>query len=537
MSFAARARRLSETSRIVVLERGHHVSYANCGLPYFVGDEIAESGDLLVQTPEKLRAALNLEIRVRHEVEHIDPVARLVRVRDQVTGQVYEQPYDALMLATGAGSILPPVPGIDLPGVQVLRTIPDAEAMRDRVESGAGHAVVVGAGFIGIEAAEQLRRRGLDVTVVELADQVLPPLDPEMAHSVEDAMHQAGIDVRKGTSLSAIESETDGRLLVTLSDGTVTAAHIVLVAAGVRPDTALAAAAGLSLGERDAVRVDEHLRTSDPAIYAAGDSIEVIDAVTGAPVVVPLAGPANRQGRAAADHLFGRGGQTPPVLGTAVVRAFGICAATTGRSEKSLRSAGIEHHAVHLHPNQHAGYYPGAQAIHLKLLFAPNGRVLGAQATGAEGIDKRIDVLATAIRAGMTVDDLAELELAYAPPFGSAKDAVNMAGFVAQNVLAGDVSFWRGADLEPMPIGTVLLDVRSPAEFAEGHLPQALNIPHTELRENLSRITPDIPLFVYCASGFRSYLATRLLRQSGWPQARSLSGGLRTLAAERPGSW
>jgi rhodanese-related sulfurtransferase len=312
-------------------------------------------------------------------------------------------------------------------------------------------------------------------------------------------------------------------------------ADLVLLAAGVRPETSLAAAAGLALNARGALLVDQHLRTSVPSIYGVGDAIEVVDAVCGAPVSVPLAGPASRQGRAAADHLFGRGGQRSPVLGTAIVRVFGTVAATTGRSEKALRSAGVAHHAVHLHPNNHAGYFPGARPLHLKLLFAPDGRVLGAQATGGEGTDKRIDVIATAIRARMTVGDLADLELAYAPPFGSAKDPVNLAGFIASNLLAEDLSVWRGGELADMDPGAVLLDVRSAAEFSSGHLPGALNIPHTELRGRLGEIARDCPVLVYCASGFRSYLALRVMRQSGWTQVRSLSGGLSTLQLELPG--
>jgi rhodanese-related sulfurtransferase len=321
---------------------------------------------------------------------------------------------------------------------------------------------------------------------------------------------------------------------VELTDGRRVGADLVLLAAGVRPESTLAAAAGLTLGTRGAVVVDEHLRTSAPAVYAVGDAIEVADAVTGAPALVPLAGPANRQGRAVADHLFGRGGRRSPVLGTAIVRVFGVVAAVTGRTEKALRAAGVEHDVVHLHHAQHAGYYPGARPIHLKLLFAPDGRILGAQATGAEGVDKRIDVIATAIRAGLTVTDLAELDLAYAPPFGSARDPVNMAGLAASNVLAGDLRLWRPGELRERDPEAVLLDVRSGAEFAAGHLPGAVNIPHTQLRARLDELPRDRAVWVYCASGVRSYLALRLLRQRGWPDTRSLSGGLRTLTLELP---
>ena len=324
--------------------------------------------------------------------------------------------------------------------------------------------------------------------MIELAGQVLPALDPEMARSIELELRRAGVDVRMSTTVTGFRETAGGGTLVELSDGSALGADLVLLATGVRPETSLAAAAGLDLSPRGALLVDDHLRTSDPSIYGVGDAIEVVDAVCGTPLSVPLAGPASRQGRAVADGLFGNGGRRAPVLGTAIVRVFGMVAATTGRSEKALRAAGVDCHAVHLHPNQHAGYYPGAHPLHLKLIFAPDGRVLGAQATGPEGADKRIDVLATAILAGLTVADVADLELAYSPPFGAAKDPVNLAGFVAGNLLAGDLALWRGADLDGAGSAAVVLDVRSAAEYAAGHLPGALNIPHTELRERLGEV-------------------------------------------------
>jgi NADPH-dependent 2,4-dienoyl-CoA reductase/sulfur reductase-like enzyme/rhodanese-related sulfurtransferase len=542
MSFAARARRLAEDAEIVVLERDDYVSFANCGLPYHLAGEIPERSSLLLHTPESLAAALALDVRTGHEVIGVDTAARSVRIRERATGREYEESYDALVLSTGAAPFVPPVAGVDLPQVQVLRTIPDVDALRALVEGGARRAVVVGAGFIGLEAAEALRHRGLDVALVELADQVLPPLDPEMARAVELELRRHAIDVRLGTSLAGIRpadaADPDAApVVVELSDGSRLPADLVLLAVGVRPESALAKAAGLTCNPRGAVVVDEHLLTSDPHVYAVGDAIEVVDAVTGAPAVVPLAGPANRQGRAAADHLFGRRGRRSPVLGTAIVRVFDVVAATTGRPAKALAAAGIPFHAVHLHPNHHAGYYPGARQLHLKLIFSPtDGRILGAQATGSEGVDKRIDVIATAIRAGMTVEDLADLELAYAPPFGSAKDPVNLAGMAASNLLAGDFAVWHGTDLPDArdAEGTVLLDVRNPAEFAAGHLPGALNIAHTALRERIGELPAGRPVMVYCASGFRSYLALRVLRQNGFDDVRSLSGGLTTLRLELP---
>lgn len=557
MSFAARARRLAEDAEIVVLERDEYVSFANCGLPYHLAGEIADRRSLLLHTPESLAAALNLDVRTGHEVIGVDTEGRAVRVRERATGREYTESYDALVLSTGAAPFVPPVPGVDLPAVRVLRNIPDLDALRELVEGGARRAVVVGAGFIGLEVTEALRHRGLEVTLVELVDQVLPPLDPELARAVELELRRHEVDVRLGSSLAAIRpatSETpetpgDGAragagarsaVVVELSDGSVVPADLVLLAVGVRPETTLAKAAGLALNARGAIVVDEHLRTSAPQVYAVGDAIEVVDAVTGAPAVVPLAGPANRQGRAAADHLFGRSGERTPVLGTAIVRVFDVVAATTGRPEKALAAAGLPYHAIHLHPGHHAGYYPGALPLHLKVVFGPDGKILGAQATGREGVDKRIDVIATAIRAGMTVHDLADLELAYAPPFSSAKDPVNLAGMAASNMLSGDFAVWHATDLPALPPPAegddvpVLLDVRTPREFASGHLAGALNIPHTELRDRISEVPAERPVLVYCASGFRSYLALRVLRQKGWDDVRSLSGGLTTLLLTRP---
>jgi len=536
MSCAARARRLSEDAEIVVLERGEYVSFANCGLPYHVSDEIQDRRALLVQTPASLRAALNLDVRIGHEVTAIDREAKTLAVRtpDGVT----TLGYDALVLAPGARAVRPPLPGLDLPVVRTLRTVPDAERIRAMVAGGARRAVVLGAGFIGLEAAEALRTRGVDVTIVELAAHVLPPLDAELASLVDAELGAHGVHRRIGIAASAVEPSpnADHAAEVVLSDGSRLPADLVVLSVGVRPDTALAADAGLALGPTGAIRVDGSFRTSDPSIWAVGDAIEVTNAVTGLAGPVPLAGPANRQGRMAADAIMGRTVRPAPVLGTAIVRVFGLTAAMTGASQAALAAAGIEHFTVHLHPGHHAAYFPGAEQIHLTASFAPEGRLLGAQAVGRDGVDKRIDVFATALRAGMTADDLAELELAYAPPFGSAKDPVNMTGFMAQNVVAGDLALWYPDELDDGENDALDLDVRSRGEFARGHLMGALNIPHTKLRDRLADVVAAAdgrPVRVLCASGFRSYLAHRVLVQAGLDSA-SLSGGLTTLLAARP---
>ncbi len=538
MSAAARARRLDEAAEIIVLERGEHVSFANCGLPYHVGDEITDRSRLLLHTPRSLKASLDLDVRTRHEVVAIDRADHRVTVRDLDAGSDYTLPYDALVLATGAEPIVPPLPGLDRPQVRTLRTVPDADALRALLEAGARRAVVIGAGFIGLETVEAFRHRGLDVTLVELAPQVLPALDPDLAQLVEQELRRHDVDVRVGTGFTAVEEGTAGHPVdVVLADGSRVPADVVLLGVGVRPSTALARESGLELAPSGAVVVTPDQRTSDPRIWAVGDAIQVHDAVTGAPGVVPLAGPANRQGRTAADSIMGRVVASRPVLGTAIVRVFGLTAAVTGPTSRRLALAGVEHRRVNLHPSHHASYYPGARSLHLTLLFTPDGRVLGAQAVGTEGVDKRIDVVAVAIRAGMTVDDLAELELAYAPPFGSAKDPVNMAAFMAQNVLDGTLVTWSPEDLDTvLDGGHLLLDVRSGREFAQGHLPGALCIPHTHVREHIDEIIAAAagrPVAIMCRTGFRSYLAHRVLAAHGLESA-SLDGGWVSLLAARP---
>src|SRR5690625_5091928 len=543
MSAAARARRLDEHASIVVLEQSEYVSFANCGLPYHLSGEIPEREQLLLHDRASLAASLDLDVRTGSRVTAVDRAAREVTV--ETASGTYRLPYDALLLAPGAVAVRPPIDGLDHPSVHALRTVPDVDALRGTVDAllaertdgeTAPAAVVVGAGFIGLEAVEALATRGLTVHLVELADHVLPPIDAELAPLLAEELTSHGVRLHLGVSAQEVATADSG-VTVTLSDGTVVPADLVVVNVGVRPASALAKEAGLRLGASGAISVDADHRTSDPHIWAVGDAIEVTQAVTGAVAPVPLAGPANRQGRRAADSICGRR-TTPqaPVLGTAIVRVFGLTAAVTGASQAALRRAGITHEVVHVHPGHHAGYFPGAEQIHLVASFAPDGTLLGAQAVGRAGVDKRIDVLATALRAGMTADDLAELELAYAPPYGSAKDAVNMLGFVAQNVLDGTMPQWQAQGLDTVLADSLVLDVRSADEYAQGHLDGALNVPHTELRERLAEVREAAqgrPVSVHCASGVRSYLATRILRGEGI-DARNLSGGWLTLLSVRP---
>jgi len=533
MSAAARLRRLDERADIVVLERDPYVSFANCGLPYHIGGDITDREALLLQTPQSLRESLALDVHTGHEVTHIDREAKKVSVIDRTTGATYDEPYDDLVIATGASPLRPPLPGIDHPRIRVLRTIPDMDQIIEILDEGAESAVVVGGGYIGIEMVEALRHRGLEVTLVEALEHVMAVIDPEMSRHLENHLEQHGVRVLLSTRASEF-TDDNGRVVVDLGTEKITT-DLVLLAVGVKPESSLAKAAGLELSERGAVIVDEHMRTSDPHIYAVGDSVQVTDTVTGEPVVVPLAGPANRQGRIAADHIAGRPSAYTSTQGTGIVKVFELTAGMTGATERTLKRLGRPYLKVHVHPNGHASYYPGTHAMHLKVMFDPtDGKLLGAQAVGVDGVDKRIDVLSVALRAGMTIEDLEHLELAYAPPYGSAKDPVNMAGFVGGNLLRGDVALWYSEQWPELPEGSFLLDVRGPDEHADWAIPGSALIPLKELRERLGEIPHGVPVLVYCRSGFRSYLAQRILAQSGWPDARTLSGGELTFRAVHP---
>jgi NADPH-dependent 2,4-dienoyl-CoA reductase/sulfur reductase-like enzyme/rhodanese-related sulfurtransferase len=533
MSAAARLRRLDEHAHIVVLERDRYVSYANCGLPYHISGAIPSRDALLVATPEHLRETLNLDVRTEQEVVGVDRAAKQVEVRDLATGATSRLPYDALLLAQGAGPLRPPVPGIDHPRVFTLRSVPDMDAIIAALGAGVRTTVVVGASYIGVEVAEALRARGLEVHVIELQDQVMPLLDQEMASDLQAHMEAHGVTLHLGAAAGAFH-DRDGAVTVELRDGARIDADLVVMAVGVRPVAGLAKAIGLELGPRGGIKVDAQMRTSDPGIYAAGDMVEVVDTVTGEPAQIALAGPANRQGRVAAEAICGRDTAYTSTQGSAIVKIFDMTAAMTGASERTLRRVGRVYRKVYLHPSSHAGYYPGAVAMHLKLLFAPeDGRVLGAQIVGSDGVDKRIDVLATVIRAGMTVFDLERLELSYAPPYGSAKDPVNMAGFLAANLLRGDVAFWYAEEYAGLPKGTAFIDVRGPQEFAQWHVPGAVNIPLPELRTRLDEVRRAAergPVRLYCMVGFRSYLAYRILVQHGLENVATLAGGAKTFA-------
>lgn len=525
-SAAVRARRLSEDAEIVLFERGPDVSFANCGLPYHVGGDIAERSKLLVSTPERLRTRFKLDVRVRTAVQAIDRLRRRVRVRDLASGREYEESYDKLILAPGAAPLRPPIPGVDLPGVFTLRNLQDTDRIKAEVDRGVSHAVVVGAGFIGVELVENLVQRGVAVTVVELQDQVLPPFDREMTTPIRQALVAKGVTVLLGESAAEF-AQVPGGLSVKLKSGRELQASLVILGVGVRPENMLAVECGLEVGPRGGIRVNRQLQTSDPRIYAVGDAIEVTDFVTGEPTQVPLAGPANRQGRLAADHAFGRQVHYRGTQGTAIVSVFGRTAALTGASEKTLRRGNTPFRKVYLHPTHHASYYPGAEAMTLKVLFhAETGRLLGAQAVGGAGVDKRIDLLALAIQAGMTVYDLEEAELAYAPQFGSAKDPINMVGFVASGLLRGDHPQIDAEALLALsePDRPLVLDVRSPQEYAAGCIPGAVNIPIDELRSRLGELPVGRAIAAYCQVGQRGYLATRILCQAGF-SAVNVSGG------------
>ena len=536
-SCAARLRRLCETCDIVLYDKGPHISFANCGLPYFVGNVIEDEAKLLVATPDLFNHRFNIEVHTEHEVMQINREAKTILVKNLQDGSVSEEPYDALVLSTGSKAIRPPLPGIDLPGIFVLRTIPDSNKLRNAAKN-AKRAVIIGAGFIGLEMAENLAKLGLSVTMVEMARQVMPPLDPEMAVYVENSLQENGIELLLGNAVESFSRQHDS-LLVHCSAGQDIATDLVLLAIGVLPESSLAKQAGLRVGERGGIQVNDSMQTSDPGIWAVGDVIEVSDMVTGQAMSVPLAGPANRQGRIAAGAILESFDKTQRrnlkfrgVQGTAVCQVFTQTIAMTGASEKSLHRAGMNNYqVVYLHPGHHVGYFPGAHRIHIKLLFAEaDGKILGVQAVGREGVARRVDVIAMAMQMGATVFDLEESELCYAPQFGAAKDPVNMAGMIASNYLRGDLPLADWSKLKDPE--HCLLDVRSESEYQAGKIPTAINIPLEQLRDRIQEVPDDREIWLVCAVGQRAYYATRLLQQHGFA-VKILSGGMQTWQAKK----
>lgn len=529
---AARLRRLDENAEIVILERSGYVSYANCGLPYYVGDVITDRSKLTLQSPQSFRERFRIDVRVHQEAVEIDRQAQTVRVRDLVTGQTYDEPYDKLLLSPGAHAVTPELPGVGDEGVFTLRTVEDTFAIHDYI---AAHQVqrvaIIGGGFIGLEMAENLNERGIEVHLFQRSGHVFPLLDADMAPFLQNRIRSHGVALHLNAKVQGI-AHAEGGLVVEEAESNGTPADMVILAIGVQPESALAKKAGLALGMRDSIMVDEHLRTSDPNIYAVGDAVQKTHYVSGKPALIALAGPANKQGRIAADNMCGRNRRYAGAIGSSVMKMFDLTVATTGLNERSAASAGIDFDSVLLSPPNHATYYPGSSLLRLKVLFEKGtGRVLGAQAIGGEGADKRIDVLATALYGRMTMADLEELDLAYAPPYSSAKDPVNMAGYLGSNLLDGLVKQVRWAEIEQLPENCVLLDVRSAAEYEAGNVGGAQLIPLDELRERLSELPSAEKLassggtvYIHCQSGLRSYLACRILSQLGYPCA-NVAGG------------
>lgn len=529
-SAAARLRRLDEQAEIILFERGEYISFANCGLPYYIGGTIKKRNKLLLQTPKSMKERFNVDVRVQCAVTGIDPERKVATVLDIASGETYEESYDKLVLSPGAAPMRPEFPGSMLPNVFTLRNMNDCDAIKDYLTAAKpGKALVVGGGFIGVEMVENLVHAGIEVTAIELADQVLAPLDNEMACMVHGEMRANGVDLRLSTGLEAIEQDGDG-LLCTLSDGDRVATDLVLLAIGVRADNMLAKQAGLALDIKGAIQVDEHMQTSHPDIYAVGDAVAVSDFVSGQKAVLPLAGPANRQGRMVADLINGREATYEGTQGTMICKVFALSAGATGNNEKQLKASGRAYDKVYVHPGSHAGYYPGAETLSIKLLFDPeSGAILGAQAVGKEGVDKRIDVLATAMRGRMTVQDLESLELCYAPPFSSAKDPVNMAGFTACNVMKGDLRQVFIEDLKDLdPEKDLLVDIRTQSEYDAGTIDNAILIPLDAIRDRLDQFPKDKRVVIFCRAGLRGYVGYRILVQNGITNVYNLSGGYLT---------
>ena len=544
-SAAARARRLSEDAHIIMFEKGPFISFANCGLPYHIGGEIKHRENLLLQTPESFLARFNVDVRVMNEVVAINRDKKTITVRDLMAQTEYTESYDFLLLSPGASPVVPPIPGIDNPLTHSLRNIPDMDRIIQNIQKHKPeHATVVGGGFIGLEMMEAFHQLGIKTTLLEMAEQVMTPVDREMAGFVHAEIRQKGIDLKLGVALESVQfvahepaasddqteqhQHVTGELVLNLNNGETLTTDILVMAIGVRPETQLAKQAGLKIGALGGIYTNDAMQTSDPAIYAVGDAIEEKDFVTGKQTLVPLAGPANRQGRLAADNMLGRKETYRGTQGTAICKVFDLAVASTGKNEKQLKRDGVEYQKVYVHTASHASYYPGAEIVSFKMLFDPKtGKIFGAQAVGKDGIDKRIDVMAVAQRAGMTVADLEHLELTYAPPFGSAKDVINQAAFVANNLIKGDIKAIHFDQLETLTDEQVLLDVRNPTELKNGSLAGAVNIPVDQLRYRMDELPKDKEIIVYCQVGLRGNVAYHQLVNKGY-KARNLLGGYRT---------
>ncbi|WP_375749844.1 FAD-dependent oxidoreductase [Vibrio sp. HN007] len=547
-SAAARARRLSEDAEIVMFERGEFVSFANCGLPYHIGGDITERANLLLQTPQSFLARFNVDVRIMSEVISVDKEAKTVTVKNVLDGTEYTESYDFLLLSPGAGPIVPPIPGIDNPLTHSLRNIPDMDKIINTIKMNRpDHATVVGGGFIGLEMMEAFHQLGIKTTLVELADQVMTPVDREMAGFAHAEIKEHGVDLKLGVALESVEyiqeshvpnlesgesdehSHIQGHLSLKLSNGEQMQTEVLVMAIGVRPEIKLAQEAGLTIGELGGIWTNPSMQTSDPSIYAVGDAVEEVDFVTGHPTLVPLAGPANRQGRMAADNMLGREETYQGTQGTAICKIFDLAIASTGKNEKTLKREGIPYRKIYVHTASHASYYPGAEIVSFKMIYCPDTKkILGAQAAGKDGVDKRIDIMAVAQRAGMTIEQLQHLELTYAPPFGSAKDVINQAAFVANNIEKGDINAIHFEELDSLNSEQLVLDVRTPAEIENfGTLPEAVNIPVDELRTRMDELPKDKEILILCAVGLRGNVAARQLMNRGY-NARNIVGGYRT---------
>lgn len=547
-SAAARARRLSEDAQIIMFERGEFVSFANCGLPYHIGGDIQDRSKLLLQTPESFLSRFNVDVRVMNEVLSIDRQSKTVRVKNLVDGTEYQESYDFLLLSPGAGPVIPPIAGINNPLTHSLRNIPDMDRILHTIQMNKPeHATVVGGGFIGLEMMEAFHQLGIKTTLIEMADQVMTPVDREMAGFAHAEIREKGIQLRLGVALETVEflpnkhiasidsgeneehQHIEGKLNLTLNNGETLTTDILIMAIGVRPETKLAQEAGLQIGSLGGIYTNELMQTSDPSIYAVGDAVEDKDFVTQRQTLVPLAGPANRQGRIAANNMLGKQETYQGTQGTAICKIFDLAIASTGKNEKQLKAEGIDYEKVYVHTASHASYYPGAEIVSFKMLFDPKtGKILGAQATGKDGVDKRIDVMAVVQRAGMTVEQLQHLELTYAPPYGSAKDVINQAAFVASNIIKGDSTPIHFDEIDTLNDSQVLLDVRNPSELENvGFIKGAINIPVDQLRRRMNELPKDKEIVIYCQVGLRGNVAYRQLVNNGF-KAKNLLGGYRT---------